>query len=129
MPISMCRPSSAAQRREGPSLADPRAVRETLAPGRAVVGQWRMGDYLLHALVTLFVTIDPLGLAPMFMVLTAGAGPVARRQVAVRASITAALVLVAFAIAGNALLHFLGISLAAVRIAGGLLLFVIAFEM
>jgi multiple antibiotic resistance protein len=88
-----------------------------------------MADYLLHALVTLFVTLDPLGLAPMFMVLTAGAGPVARRQVAVRASVTAALVLIAFALAGNALLTFLGISLAAFRIAGGLLLFAIAFEM
>ncbi len=88
-----------------------------------------MADYLLHALVTLFVTIDPLGLAPMFIVLTAGSGPVARRQVAVRASVTAALVLIAFAIAGNALLNFLGISLAAFRIAGGLLLFAIAFEM
>lgn len=88
-----------------------------------------MGDYLLHALVTLFVTIDPVGLAPMFMVLTAGFGPVARRQTAVRAAVTATAILVAFALIGESLLYFLGISLPAFRIAGGLLLFAIAFEM
>ena len=86
-------------------------------------------DYLLHALVTLFVTVDPIGLAPMFMVLTAGFGPVARRQAAVRACTTAAGVLIAFALFGEPLIGFLGITLAAFRIAGGLLLFVIAFEM
>jgi multiple antibiotic resistance protein len=86
-------------------------------------------DYLLHALVTLFVTVDPIGLAPMFMVLTAGFGPVARRQAAVRACTTAAGVLIAFALVGEPLIGFLGITLAAFRIAGGLLLFVIAFEM
>ena len=86
-------------------------------------------DYLLHALVTLFVTVDPIGLAPMFMVLTAGFGPVARRQAAVRACATAAGVLIAFALIGEPLIGFLGITLASFRIAGGLLLFVIAFEM
>ena len=86
-------------------------------------------DYLLHALVTLFVTVDPIGLAPMFMVLTAGFGPVARRQAAVRACTTAAGVLIGFALFGDPLIGFLGITLAAFRIAGGLLLFVIAFEM
>ena len=86
-------------------------------------------DYLLHALVTLFVTVDPIGLAPMFMVLTAGCGPVSRRQTAIRASVTAGAILIAFALIGDPLIGFLGISLAAFRIAGGLLLFVIAFEM
>lgn len=88
-----------------------------------------MGDYLLHSIVTLFVTIDPIGLAPMFMVVTAGFGPEARRTTAIRASVTAAFVLIAFALGGNTLLQFLGISLPAFRIAGGLLLFAIAFEM
>ena len=86
-------------------------------------------DYFLHALVTLFVTVDPVALAPMFMVLTAGFGPIVRRQTAVRASVTAAAILVAFALVGGPLIGFLGISLAAFRIAGGLLLFAIAFEM
>jgi multiple antibiotic resistance protein len=88
-----------------------------------------MTDYFVHALVTLFVTIDPPGLAPMFVVLTAGMSPADRRQTAVRASITAGLVLVGFALVGEPLIGVLGISLPAFRIAGGLLLFVIAFEM
>jgi multiple antibiotic resistance protein len=88
-----------------------------------------MTDYLLHALVTLFVTIDPIGLAPMFMVVTAGFGPAARRETAIRAAVTATAVLIAFALVGEPLLTFLGISLPAFRIAGGLLLFTIAFEM
>jgi MarC family membrane protein len=93
------------------------------------MGQCAMGDYLFHALVTLFVTIDPVGLAPMFMVITAGFGPVARRQAALRAATTAAAILIGFALVGQPLIRFLGISLPAFRIAGGLLLFVIAFEM
>jgi multiple antibiotic resistance protein len=88
-----------------------------------------MLNYLLNALVTLFVTIDPIALAPMFVVLTSGIGPIARREVAVRATITAGAVLIAFALFGHALLSLLGISLGAFRIAGGFLLFWIAFEM
>ncbi len=88
-----------------------------------------MFDYLLNALVTLLVTIDPLGLAPIFVVLTTGMAGSAKRQTAIRASAVAAAVLVAFALVGEQLLGFLGISQAAFRISGGLLLFVIAFEM
>ena len=88
-----------------------------------------MRDYLLNAVVTLFVTIDPPGLAPIFMVLTAGRTIAERRTVALRATVIAAIVLVAFALVGEPLIAVLGISLPAFRIAGGLLLFVIAFEM
>jgi len=88
-----------------------------------------MRDYLLNAVVTLFVTIDPPGLAPLFMVLTAGRSIAERRAVAIRATLIAAVVLVAFALVGEPLINVLGISLPAFRIAGGLLLFVIAFEM
>ncbi|MBN8995752.1 MAG: MarC family protein [Rhizobiales bacterium] len=88
-----------------------------------------MTDYLLNALVTLFVTIDPIGLAPMFMVVTAGFSAPARRQTAIRAAVTAAIILIAFALVGERLIAFLGISLPAFRIAGGLLLFAIAYEM
>ena len=88
-----------------------------------------MRDYLLNAVVTLFVTIDPPGLAPLFMVLTAGRSIAERRAVAIRATLIAAFVLVAFALVGEPLISVLGISLPAFRIAGGLLLFVIAFEM
>jgi multiple antibiotic resistance protein len=88
-----------------------------------------MLDYFLNALVTLFVTMDPVGLAPMFLVLTSGMSNAERHQIALRAVLIAAAVLVAFAAFGQALLTFLGISLPAFRIAGGLLLFWIAFEM
>jgi multiple antibiotic resistance protein len=88
-----------------------------------------MRDYFLNAVVTLFVTIDPPGLAPLFMVLTAGRSIAERRAVAIRATLIAAVVLVAFALVGEPLINVLGISLPAFRIAGGLLLFVIAFEM
>ena len=86
-------------------------------------------DYLLNALVTLAVTIDPVGLAPIFLALSRGMTADQRRQTAIRASLTAICVLFAFAIAGEKLITFLGISLPAFRIAGGLLLFWIAFEM
>ncbi|MBB3929732.1 multiple antibiotic resistance protein [Kaistia hirudinis] len=88
-----------------------------------------MADYLLNALVTLFVTMDPIGLAPIFVGLTRGMSPDQRRSTAIRATTTAAAILFAFALGGQGLLGFLGISLPAFRIAGGLLLFWIAFEM
>jgi multiple antibiotic resistance protein len=86
-------------------------------------------DYLLSAIVTLFVTIDPPGLAPIFVVLTAGRTRAERRATAIRAVLIAGGVLIAFALIGEPLIGFLGISLPAFRIAGGLLLFAIAFEM
>lgn len=88
-----------------------------------------MADYLLNALVTLLVTIDPIGLAPIFLALTTGMTAGQRRDVALRAAIIAGLVLFVFAIAGEGVLTLLGISIPAFRIAGGLLLFWIAFEM
>ena len=88
-----------------------------------------MGDYLLNALVTLAVTIDPIGLAPIFVALTRGMSGLQRRQTALRATITATAILFAFALGGEKLITFLGISIPAFRIAGGLLLFWIAFEM
>ena len=88
-----------------------------------------MLDYLLEAFVTLFVTVDPLGLAPLFIGLTEGMGAADRRHVALRAVGIATGVLVFFALAGGKLLALLGISLPAFRIAGGLLLFYTAFQM
>lgn len=96
--------------------------------GKACKGRFVL-DYLLNALVTLFVTIDPIGLAPIFIGLTRGMSRDQRRQTAIRATVTAAIILYAFALIGEGLLTFLGISLAAFRIAGGLMLFWIAFEM
>lgn len=86
-------------------------------------------DLLINAVVTLFVTIDPPGLAPLFLAVTAGMNRAERRQVALRASVIAFCVFVVFALAGTVILQLFGITLPAFRVAGGLLLFWIAFEM
>ncbi len=72
-----------------------------------------MVDYLLNAFATLLVTIDPIGLAPIFLAITRGASAEMRRAIAVRGSIIAAVILVAFALTGTVVLTFLGISLPA----------------
>jgi len=86
-------------------------------------------DYAVAALLTLFVVVDPIGLAPTFLAVTHGLPRRARRSVAVRASVIAGAILIGAALIGNWLLDTLAISLAAFRIAGGLLLFSIASEM
>ena len=86
-------------------------------------------DILFNALTTLLVTIDPPGLAPLFLALTGGMNRAERFSVATRATIIATVVLVGFLFAGSAILSALGITLHAFRVAGGLLLFYIAFEM
>lgn len=88
-----------------------------------------MLDFLLEAFVTLFVTVDPLGLAPLFIGLTVGATSADRRRVALRATAIATAILVASSLFGGKLLALMGISLPAFRIAGGLLLFSTAFQM
>ncbi len=86
-------------------------------------------EYLSSALVTLLVTLDPPGLAPIFLSLTRGMSAGKRRQVAIRACIIAFGLMAFFGLAGDVVLKTLGVSLPAFRIAGGLLLFWIAFEM
>ena len=82
-----------------------------------------------RAFLTLFVVIDPIGMAPLFLGLTPKASGPERRRIAGRAVLAAALVLLAFALGGAWFLQQLGISLAAFRVAGGILLFRIAVEM
>jgi len=86
-------------------------------------------EYAISALLTLFVVVDPVALAPTFLVVTEGMPRHARRSVAVRASIIAGAILIGTALIGDWLLGTLEISLSAFRIAGGLLLFSIATEM
>lgn len=88
-----------------------------------------MLDYFVSAAVTLFVVIDPLGLAPIFLAVTSGYTPSERRWVAWRSSLIALCILAVFGAIGHLLLQALGISLPAFRIGGGLLLFYISFEM
>lgn len=86
-------------------------------------------ETLFNAFVTLLVTIDPPGLAPLFLALTPGMTRAERNQVAIRASVISVILLGIFAVAGAAILAVFGITLPAFRVAGGLLLFYIAFEM
>ena len=86
-------------------------------------------DLLIHAITTLLVTIDPPGLAPVFLGLTIGMNREQRKTVALRGSLIAFAILAVFALFGAGVLGLLGISLGAFRIAGGILLFWISFEM
>jgi multiple antibiotic resistance protein len=83
----------------------------------------------ISSLITFFVVIDPPGCAPIYAGLSKGATPVHRRAMALRAVLVASAILFVFALFGEDLLHALGISLASFRIAGGIMLFLIALEM
>lgn len=88
-----------------------------------------MLDFLSTTLVTLLITIDPPGLTPVFLTLTRGMTIRESMEVGIRACIIAFCILAFFALGGGRVLELIGISLAAFRIAGGILLFSIAFEM
>ncbi len=81
------------------------------------------------AFVTLFVVLDPPGCVPIFSSLTSGATPAWRRTMALRSMAVASGVLLLFAVFGEDFLDALGISLAAFRIAGGIMVFLIAIDM
>ena len=83
----------------------------------------------VSAFVTLFVVLDPPGVVPIFSSLTPGASPAHRRAMALRSTAIAGGVLFAFGVFGEAFLGALGISLAAFRIAGGIMVFLIAIDM
>ena len=87
-----------------------------------------LGLYIT-AFVTLFVIIDPIGLAPLFAALTQGESAARRRAIALRACLTAAGLLTVFGLLGDAVLGFVGISMPAFRVAGGILLFLTALDM
>jgi multiple antibiotic resistance protein len=84
---------------------------------------------LITSLVTLFVIVDPIGLTPIFFSLTQGLSTKERRIVARRSVIVASCILLLFAIFGEIILTFIGISMPAFSIAGGILLFLTALEM
>ncbi|MEX0970372.1 MAG: MarC family protein [Paracoccaceae bacterium] len=79
--------------------------------------------------VTLFVVIDPIGLAPLFVALTDGMDARQRRRIALRACLIAAVILALFGLVGEDLLSAVGISMPAFRISGGVLLFITALDM
>ena len=85
--------------------------------------------FYITTFVTLFVVIDPIGLAPLFVALTTGNDAPQRRAIALRSLGIAALLLTLFGLFGEAVLGFVGISMPAFRIAGGILLFLTALDM
>lgn len=85
--------------------------------------------FLITAFATLFVVIDPPGLVPLFIALTQGMDADHRRRLAARACLIAAILLTLFGLLGEQLLGFIGISMPAFRIAGGILLFLTALDM
>jgi multiple antibiotic resistance protein len=84
---------------------------------------------LIWAFATLFVVMDPIGLAPIFVALTQGIEPTKRKAIALRACVIAFVILALFGFFGDAVLGFAGISMPAFQIAGGALLFLTAMEM
>ncbi len=85
--------------------------------------------FYISAFVTLFVIIDPIGLTPLFVAITQGATGPERRVIALRAAAIAVGLLTLFGVFGEAVLGFVGISMPAFRIAGGILLFLTALDM
>lgn len=88
-----------------------------------------MADLALHSFLTFLVVLDPPGVAAVFAALSFGHDAAERRRMALRGVGIAALVLLLFALSGEALLDALGISFGALRISGGVLLFLLALDM
>ena len=88
-----------------------------------------MTELFLSAFITLFVVIDPPGCAPIYASITSDASARQRRSMAIRAVAISAIILLIFALYGKQLLGVLGINLDSFRIAGGIMLFMIALDM
>ena len=88
-----------------------------------------MSIFLIKAFVSLFIVIDPLGCLPIYITLTVDEKRAQRRRTALKAVISAWLILLGFSFAGRSLFHFFGTSMGAFQIAGGILLFTISMNM
>ena len=86
-------------------------------------------EFLLTSFVALFIIIDPIGLTPVFIAITQGMDDSLRRKVALRSILVSAFVISLFIVGGETVLGFIGISMPAFRIAGGILLFLTALDM
>ena len=91
-----------------------------------------MRDFLTFCLVAfsaIFFVVDPLAVLPIFLAMTANETPSQKRGTALRAAITCGITLTVFAAAGTLIFRFFGITLGAFKIAGGILLFLVALDM
>ncbi len=84
---------------------------------------------IIAAFTTMFIILDPPGLAPVFIALTQGMTAAQRRAIAIRACLVSAVLMILFLFLGETVLGFIGISMDAFRIAGGILLFLTALDM
>jgi len=85
--------------------------------------------FFAAAVATIFSVVDPVGIAPLFLALTPAVSPGERLRVMRRATVVSAVILLLFAAAGRTLLVFLGITVPAFSIAGGVLLLLISIDM
>jgi multiple antibiotic resistance protein len=81
------------------------------------------------SLSAIFFVVDPLSAVPFFLAMTREHSAEERRDTALRAALTAGIVLATFAVAGSWIFRLLGISIAAFRIAGGIVLLLLALDM
>jgi len=91
-----------------------------------------MRDVLTFGLVAfsaIFFVVDPIAVLPIFLAMTANESPAQKRATALRAAITSGITLTVFAMAGSLIFRFFGITLGAFKIAGGVLLFLVALDM
>ena len=95
----------------------------------AATGGEAMLDELVKFFVVLFVVVDPPSMAPLFATMTEGGSAGYRRRMAWKASAVALGIFVAFALGGGWFIGVMGISIAAFRIGGGVMLFLIALDM
>ncbi len=85
--------------------------------------------FFIEVFVTLFVIMDPPGTVPLFLSLTSGRSHAMRKKLAGQAVIVAFVVIVSFALFGQQILDYLGITLSSMQVAGGLLLLLVALEL
>jgi multiple antibiotic resistance protein len=85
--------------------------------------------YAVEVFVTLFVIMDPPGTVPLFLSLTSGRSNAMRKRLAGQAVVVAFFVIVVFALFGQTILDYLGITLSSMQVAGGLLLLLVALEL
>lgn len=88
-----------------------------------------MIEQLVKTFIVFFLVIEPISLVPMFGALTRGGEPGYRRKMAYKSIAISALIFVLFGVAGDFVLQALGVSVNAFKIAGGLLLFLLAVDM
>jgi len=88
-----------------------------------------MSEVFLNSFAVLFVAIDAVGIGPLFLSLTYGASTKQRYKIALRSSLIAFIVLLIFAYGGQFFFNWIGISLNSLKVAGGIILLIIAIEM